>query len=263
MSLFKLFRIVVLLSIFFVILAGTWLTERRLASWQQPIWVTLYPIIDSENSDIMSFARTLQAEDFGSINTFFRSELSRYGVVMAAPMQFQLAPISSEKPPEIPERHSIIAIAWWSLRMRWWAWRRETPGDLVAPDIQMFLIYHKPGEYSEMRMSVGMRKGRYGLVKAYTGANNRNYNHVVIAHELLHVLGATDKYVFETGDPVFPEGYADPNKQPLFPQTRAEIMAAVIPLSASRHVLPESLEQCRIGQQTAEEIGLFQRLIDD
>ena len=263
MSLFKLFRIVVLLSILFTIVAGTWLTERRLASWQQPVWVTLYPIVDDEDRDIMRFARTLEAKDFDAINTFFRTELARYGVSMAAPIQFQLAPISSERPPEIPDRLNTIAIAWWSLRMRWWAWRREKPGDLVAPDIQMFLIYHEPGEFSEMRVSVGMRKGRYGLVKAYTGTDNRNYNNVVITHELLHVLGATDKYAFETGDPLYPEGYFEPNKQPLFPQTRAEIMAGVIPLSASRHVLPGSLEQARIGQKTAEEIGLFQRLIDN
>ncbi len=262
MSLFKLVRIVILLSILFVIVAGTWMTERRLASWGQPIWVTLYPIIDPENSASMRFGRTLETENFQDINDFLRKELARYSVVMAAPLQFQLAPVSAERPPTIPERHSTISIAWWSLQMRWWAWRREKPAGLIAPDIQIFLIYHEPGEFSEMRVSVGMRKGRYGLVKAYTGLNNRNYNHIVITHELLHVLGATDKYVFATGDPFYPEGYADPNKQPLFPQTRAEIMAAVIPLGVSRHELPGSLKQCRIGQQTAEEIGLFQQLID-
>lgn len=263
MSLFKLFRIVVLLSIFFVILAGTWLTERRLAKWQQPIWVTLYPIADTENAGGTRFAQTLELENFSAINDFLSQELLRYGVSMAEPLHFQLAPVSFERPPAVPERDSTLAIAKWSLHMRWWAWRREKMGGLIAPDIQIFLIYHDPGEFSEMQMSVGMRKGRYGLVKAYTGRNNRSYNHIVITHELLHVLGATDKYVYSTGDPVYPEGYIEPNKRPLFPQTRAEIMAGVIPLSASSHVMPMSLEQCRIGQMTAEEIGLFQQLIDN
>lgn len=263
MNLFKLLRIVALLSVLFVIVVGTWMTERRLARWDQPIWVTLYPIVDVDNVRSDRFARSLKLEHFAAINQFFSSELARYSVSMAEPLQFQLAPISSEKPPSIPERHSPIAIAWWSLQMRWWAWRREKSGDLIAPDIQIFLIYHDPGEFSEMRMSVGMRKGRYGLVKAYTGTNNRAYNHVVITHELLHVLGATDKYAFETGDPAYPEGYVEPNKKPLFPQSKAEIMAGVIPLSATSHVLPLSLEQCRIGQVTAEEIGLFQQLIEN
>jgi hypothetical protein len=261
-SLFKLFRIVVLLSIFFVILVGTWLTERKMAKWEQPIWVTLYPIADTENASSTRFAQSLKLEDFLAINRFLSQELLRYSVAMVEPLQFQLAPVSFERPPTAPDRHSTFAIAKWSLHMRWWAWRRQKMGGLIAPDIQIFLIYHDPGEFSEMRMSVGMRKGRYGLVKAYTGMNNRAYNHVVITHELLHVLGATDKYAFATGDPAYPEGYVEPNKQPLFPQTKAEIMAGVIPLSAGSHMLPSSLEQCRIGQKTAEEIGLFQQLID-
>lgn len=263
MSLFKLLRIVILLSVLFVILAGTWMTERKLARWDQPIWVTLYPIVDEDKDKSERFVRTLELENFAEINHFLSSELSRYGVAMAEPLQFQLAPVSSEIPPAIPERHNPVAIAWWSLQMRWWAWRREKVGGLIAPDVQMFLIYHEPGEFSEMRMSVGMRKGRYGLVKAYTGRQNHSYNHVVITHELLHVLGASDKYSYGTGDPTYPEGFVEPNKDPLFPQTRAEIMAGVIPLSASRHALPGSLEHCRIGQTTAEEIGLFQKLIDN
>ncbi|HET6564998.1 MAG TPA: hypothetical protein VFG52_06250 [Xanthomonadales bacterium] len=263
MSLFKLLRIVILLSVLFVIVVGTWMTERKLARWDQPIWVTLYPIVDEDNAASTRFAQSLELENFSAINDFLTAELSRYSVAMVEPLKFQLAPVSSEKPPAIPERHSPIAIAWWSLQMRWWAWRREKVGDLIAPDIQIFLIYHQPGEYSEMQMSVGMRKGRYGLVKAYTGAQNRSHNHIVITHELLHVLGASDKYAFGTGDPIFPEGYAEPNKVPLFPQNKAEIMAGVIPLSANQHYLPKSLEQCRIGQVTAEEIGLFQKLVDN
>lgn len=262
MSLFKLLRIVALLSVLFVIVAGTWMTERKLARWEQPIWVTLYPIVEEGKGGTERFVRSIGLEDFSGINRFLTEELARYGVTMAEPLQFQLAPVSAEKPPVIPDRHNPAAIAWWSLKMRWWAWRRETPGDLIAPDVQMFLIYHEPGEFSEMQMSVGMRKGRYGLVKAYAGAENRGYNNVVITHELLHVLGATDKYSLATGDPIFPEGFAEPNRQPLFPQTRAEIMAGAIPLSATRHALPGSLERCRIGQATAEEIGLLQKLIE-
>ena len=38
-------RIVLLLSIFFVILFGTWLTEKRMAAWDRPILVTVYPVV--------------------------------------------------------------------------------------------------------------------------------------------------------------------------------------------------------------------------
>ena len=88
-------------------------------------------------------------------------------------------------------------------------------------------------------------------------------NQVVIAHELLHVLGASDKYIMGTGEPEFPFGYAEPNRQPLFPQTQAEIMGGRIPLSAYESAMPESLEECRIGRKTAEEIGLFAKLLPE
>jgi hypothetical protein len=108
-----------------------------------------------------------------------------------------------------------------------------------------------------------MRKGMYGLVKAYTGPGLQEQNNLVIAHELLHVLGATDKYQSATGDPDFPSGYAEPDRQPLYPQVAAEIMGGRIPLSTYKSVMPASLAECRMGHKTAEEIGLFSQLQTD
>jgi len=34
----------------------------------------------------------------------------------------------------------------------------------------------------------------------------------VIAHELLYTLNATDKYDLNTGLPIFPNGYAEPER---------------------------------------------------
>jgi hypothetical protein len=153
-----------------------------------------------------------------------------------------------------------MAIALWSLKMRWWSWRMERNDGLIPPDIQVFVLYHSIGGDNEMMMSVGMRKGMYGLVKGYGNRTMDSYNQIVIAHELLHILGATDKYVFATGDPEYPFGYAAPNQQPLFPQTEAEIMGGRIPLNAFESIMPQSLAQCRIGHKTAEEIGLLAQL---
>jgi hypothetical protein len=77
---------------------------------------------------------------------------------------------------------------------------------------------------------------------------------------MLHVLGATDKYVLSTGDPIFPDGFADPKQNPLFPQKQAEIMGGAIPVSAVSSAMPESLAQCKIGLLTAREIGFFDKL---
>ncbi|MEJ8568462.1 hypothetical protein [Elongatibacter sediminis] len=262
MSLFKLIRIVILLSILFVMVVGAWLAEGRLARWERPIWITVYPVMASGDAETEDYAARLDASAFQEINAFLDRELALYGVQLTPPVHFQIAPVSHEIPPTLPDQNEPARIAIWSLKMRWWAWRRQHQDGLIDSDIQMFVLYHKVGGHSEINMSVGMRKGMYGVVKAYAGRQHESRNQVVIAHELLHVLGATDKYVLSTGNPEYPFGYAEPDKKPLFPQTLAEIMGGRIPLSAFDAVMPDSLRDCRIGQQTAEEIGLFDQLVD-
>lgn len=260
MSLFKLFRVVALLTILFVIVVSTWMNERRLASWERPIWVTIYPMVADKDPETERYARSVDASDFADINPFFERNLNLYGVSLTPPFQFQIAPVSFELPPAIPDRYSPVAIAWWSLKMRWWSWRMDAKDGLVGADIQVFVLYHAVGGKGEMTMSVGMRKGMYGLVKAYASELEKNRNQTTISHEMLHVLGASDKYEFSTGEPLYPEGYADPNRKPLFPQTRAEIMGGRIPLSAVESIYPKSLADSMIGYQTAEEIGLVSKL---
>jgi hypothetical protein len=84
-------------------------------------------------------------------------------------------------------------------------------------------------------------------------------NNMVIAHELLHTLAATDKYQPDTGLPRYPDGYAEPARQPLFPQNQAELMGGRIPLAADRAEIPERLSQVVIGPVTAREIGWVSR----
>ena len=48
---------------------------------------------------------------------------------------------------------------------------------------------------------------------------------MVIAHEFLHTVGATDKYDPATEQPQFPDGYGEPQRVPLVPTGEAEIMA--------------------------------------
>jgi hypothetical protein len=237
MSLFKTARIVFLLSLLFVLVASTWMTEKRMAEWKRPILVTIYPIAADDAPSTLRFARRINEDSFREVN-----------------------PVSLKRPPEAPHRFDPAAIGWWSLRMRWWAWMRDFGDDLIQPDIQMFLMLHGTNGSSEMGISVGMRKGRYGIVKAFARESMQPHNLVVFTHELLHVLGASDKYVISTGSPVFPHGFAEPNLRPLFPQERAEIMGGVIPINAIDWVMPQDLGQCKIGRMTAEEIGFFDKL---
>lgn len=144
--------------------------------------------------------------------------------------------------------------------MRLWTWKKSLTDGLIEPDIQMFVLFHSFEGSTELGISVGMRKGRYGIVKAFARESMERTNLVVFTHEMLHVLGATDKYVLSTGDPIFPHGFADPKQNPLFPQKQAEIMGGAIPVSAVSSAMPESLAQCKIGVLTAREIGFFDKL---
>lgn len=262
MSLFKLMRVVLLLSILFVIVVSTWMTERRMAAWERPILVTIYPIAAGDDPETLRFVESVELEDFAEVNRFMNREALPYGFAVTPAFRFQLAPPSQELPPPVPAQFEAAEIGWWSLKMRWWAWMKDLRGDLVSADIQMFVLYHRLDGKSEAGISVGMRKGRYGIVKAYTRASMADTNVMVFTHEMLHVLGATDKYVLTSGEPIYPEGYAEPNKRPLFPQNRAEIMGMRIPVNSFSSVMADSLEQCKIGRQTAEEIGFFARLHD-
>ena len=71
------------------------------------------------------------------------------------------------------------SVALWSLKMRWWAFRRDLADGLVSPDVQMFVLYHGVNGLGEMGISVGMRKGRYGIVKAVARESSQPRNLVV------------------------------------------------------------------------------------
>ena len=263
MTLVKLMRIVVLLSIFFVVLVSTWMTENRMAAWERPILVTIYPIVADDRVETREFVENLDPEIFQEINRFMDRESIPYGFTVTPAFRFQVAQPGKELPPPVPEQFETAAIALWSLKMRWWAWKKDWKDDLVSPDIQMFVLYHSLDGNKEVGISVGMRKGRYGLVKAYARDVMNPANLIVFTHEMFHVLGATDKYILSNGEPIFPQGYADPEKRPLFPQKRAEIMGGRIPISSFSSVMPGSLDECIVGRQTAEEIGFFAQLQDN
>jgi hypothetical protein len=259
-SLFKLLRIVVLLSILFVVVVGNWLTDRRLASWERPVWVTVYPIMGDDSAATQAFVEKADQSYYADINSFLETQAGNYSIGLTPVMHVQIAAPSAKRPPEVPDQYSPVAVALWSLRMRYWAWRMDRTDGWPSSDIQMFVLYHDSSERQELDMSVAMRKGRFGLVNAFASDEFNSRNQVVMAHELLHVFGATDKYIMGSGEPEYPFGYADPNQVPLYPQTRAEITGGRIPLTSFSSEMPPSLDYCKIGQKTAEEIGFFAQL---
>lgn len=60
--------------------------------------------------------------------------------------------------------------------------------------------------------STALEKGRIGSVNLFATRGQALQNQVVIIHELLHGFGAKDKYDLKTGQPIYPLGYAQPEK---------------------------------------------------
>ena len=164
---------------------------------------------------------------------FFAREAKRYGVELDDPVKTRLRPELRDSPPRRAPDASIPMTMLWSLRLRFWAWR--VSGHVAEPeDIRMFVLYHDPALTPVVPHSLGLEKGLIGVVYAFATPDMDGTNDVVIAHELLHTLGATDKYDPGTDAPSFPDGYGDPRQVPLYPQATAELMAGRRMLSATR-----------------------------
>ena len=76
----------------------------------------------------------------------------------------------------------------------------------------------------------------------------------MVAHELFHLLGADDRYGPD-GNAIIPDGLGDPDREPLYPQDGAEIMARGRVLRPGHEEPPGDLNELRVGAATAREIG--------
>ena len=252
---FRYLRIGVLLTILIIVAGNQWLTGNRLANWEKPLWVTIYPVLIDTDPDTRRFVESLDDESFRQISTFLKQQAARNDRRIENPVVFQLARPLTAHPPALPVENSGLKVALWSLKMRWWSWRNGSQDDLVGEDIKMFVLYQKKDTKGLLERSVGVKNGSYGIVNAVASREKEARNRIVVTHELLHILGARDKYDFRTGQPIAPGGLANPGQSPLYPQAHAEIMGARIAISPSHWRNPNSLENCVIGSETSAEIG--------
>lgn len=255
---FKAIRIAILLFILFFVSVSTWLTQARSTDWNNTLWVKVYPINADGSDDSSRYIESLRESDFASIEAFIDQEVTRYGRELVRPLRLQLGREIREQPPSLGQDPGIPQIMYWSVRMRWWAGSVTSDQDDPAPDVRIFVRYHSPRTEFVLENSVGMQKGMVGIVNAFADRRHAGSNNVIIAHEFLHTLGATDKYEPGSGLPVFPNGYAEPDREPRYPQRLAEIMGGRIPIDELDAVVPKGLKYVVIGEQTAAEINLLQ-----
>lgn len=253
---FKAIRITVLLLILVFVALSTWLSAARSTDWNNSLWVKVYPINADGSEATARYIDTLDVEVFAGIEEFIAREADRYGQTVARPVRMELGELIDEQPPALGGTPNMWSVATWSLKMRWWVSSVTDDQDKIEPDVSIFVRYHQAEGVLLLEDSVGIQKGMFGIVNAYTGRRHKGRNNVIIAHELLHTLGASDKYDPATGLPSHPDGIAEPDLSPLYPQKYAEIMGGRIALEPDDAEIPGSLRRALIGPLTAAEIRL-------
>jgi hypothetical protein len=246
-------RVLILLLLLLIVALTTWQDRYRSTRWREPLYVAIYPIAADDSAVTATYLAALDAARFQPIDLFFMREAERYHLRAREPIKTRLRAQLHDQPPQHTPGAGIFATALWSLRLRYWAWRAS--GHVNEPeDIRIFVLYHDPAQTPVVPHSLGLTKGLIGVVYAFAAPEMNGANNVVIAHELLHTLGASDKYSPGTDAPRFPDGYGDPDQVPLYPQRAAELMAGRRMLKANQWQQAESLDEVVIGPATALEI---------
>lgn len=256
---FKQLRIAVLAFILLNVALSAWLSRARTTDWNEPLQVVVHVLNGDGSAASRDYIETLKGMDaealhahFEDIEQFFTREAQRHGLALEMPVEIIFGGQLDTLPPLPPRQGSALSIGLWSLELRYWASRNNHYP--YRQDVQMYVQFFDPERSPALAHSLGLQKGMIGVVNAFASKTMKAENHVIIAHELLHTVGATDKYDPASNRPLYPDGYADPAQEPRFPQRRAEIMAGRMATGEDTLAEPRTLEDVVIGAATAREI---------
>lgn len=244
-------RIVILLAILIVVSVNTWRDYNP--NWDRPIIVNLHPINADGLASTEQYIQQLNSRDLMNAQNYIGQMSAQYRS-QPVNVYFQLQRELKQLPPKVPEDPSVLNTILWSLKFRFYAWKQHQRQDGSA-SVTLFLNYYDPKKTQQLKHSTALENGRIGSINVFASKHQSAQNQVILVHELLHALGAKDKYDLSTGQPHYPSGYAFPNQKPLFPQMKGELMAGHIPTSDFKSVMPDFLDQMVIGDITAKELG--------
>lgn len=245
------FRLLTLLAVAAAIAVFHFTRDTGPPDWERPLRVVIYP----ENADGSEQARkhieSMDSDRFRVVEDYMAEQAGRYDLALEKPFILKLGdPISGA--PAAPDYRSFWAYLQWGLRLRLWYWMFDDQGR--TPDIALIARFRqskKPGGLH----SLGVPEMNLAVANLVADAPDQGLNDVVLAHELLHTVGADDLYDPTTGLPKYPEGYADPGRAPLYPQPLAELMAGRVPVARQKARQAASLGETVIGSATAIDIG--------
>lgn len=251
---FRKIRITILTLILAYVSLGAYKDTHH--NWDRETVVVLHPINASGDQVTQQYIDGLKEQDFDIIARFVRENGQKY---RGKETRFKvLLGDQVYRHPKLPTEeiaNSIHKTMLWSLQFRFFGLRNMQAIDWGA-DTVVYLNYYNPAKVkAELTRSSALERGRIAVVNLYAHEDRSEYSKGVVLHEMLHTFGAEDRYDPFMGSPLFPQGYADPQQKPLYPQLKAEVMGGYIPLNEVDFVVVESIDQFVMNEITARDLG--------
>lgn len=251
-------RVTVLLAVLVGVLLWAWRdihSRRARNDWDHTLEIAVVVLRTAPTDNAAISA--LRARG-AALDARLAEEMKRHRPGAPKPFSFSFfGPVDVSAPPPTPASGGILDLAKHS-----WASSRYASGvdteagvDASAFDVRIYVVVRPPA--SELRQMVegfSEQDGRIGTVQVELDATSADFALLVVAHELFHTLGATDKYD-ASGHTMIPDGLAEPRRVPMFPQRFVEIMARNRPVASNDERVAESLGELGVGPVTAREIG--------
>jgi hypothetical protein len=175
------------------------------------------------------------------------------------PFSFVISrPVKQEQAPPHMQGQSLLG----SVRDTFerWRWTRRVDAragvDSSAYDARIYLVMKRPAHGLAFVEGESEYGGRVGVAQVDIDPEMVDLSLFVAAHELMHTLGASDKYD-DRGNAMYPGGFAQPTTP--YPQPGAEVMARNVPLPNGSERPPSTLSELFVGDSTAREIGWRKR----
>jgi hypothetical protein len=260
---FFLIRVSILLFILFVVVlyALRDLHSRRARKdWDKTLDVAVVLLHVNGTTAVDPEAIRLLKDRSDSLEQRLATEAQRHrGPSAMKPFRVKVfGPVETTEAPPTPASDSPVDLAKQAVDLERWLRDIDPKAGVVADHWDTRIYVTIRGPQSELQSFVegqSQQDGRIGMVSVELDASMADLTLIVVAHELMHTLGASDKYDPASGRTRIPDGLAEPNRSPLYPQSFAEIMARNRPISVALEAIPLSIDEMAVGPLTAKEIG--------
>lgn len=250
-------RVTVLLTILLGVLlwaSGDYYQRRARTTWQRPLRVALILV---EREPIEPSTIALLNHRVHELERRLASEYKRHEGREFTPFLLDVTgPVDAERAPPNTEEPGTLGLLRDTCARFFWTRDVDARADITRTgyDARIYLVMRRAERGLAFVEGESEYGGRVGIAQADIDPEMIDFALFVATHELLHTLGASDKYD-AAGRALYPTGFAEPERSPLYPQPGAEIMARNRPLSPGTERPPNTLDELFVGDATAREIG--------